>query len=32
MGVLTSEQFLDDGQVWPKHVAQLNFNFNSILS
>jgi hypothetical protein len=30
--VPTSEPLPDDGQVWPKHVAQLNFKFSTVLS
>jgi hypothetical protein len=22
----------EDGQIWPKHVSQVNFNFNTVLS
>jgi hypothetical protein len=32
MLVSTREHLLEDGQVRPKHVAQFNFNVNTILS
>jgi hypothetical protein len=32
LAVATSEQLPVDGQIWPKHVAEFNFNFNTLLS